>query len=345
MPHNIAITSADGQTGHLVSELLLSPDFASKLGGPLTCLSYNPEKTKDLEEAGAVVVPMPTAAADSKTKSATTAAAKKAHASLVTSLKDAKVDAIMIIPPAREAKVELTKQLVEAAKEAGVQNVLLLSAAGCDFADPKEQPILRSFIEIERMVMECKGDADVPLGHSPCILRAGLYAETLLLLAKQAQADGALRLPIGPTHKCAPVALGDVALCAATVLTGEGKMGFHDDHRGQLITLTGPIMTAGDELVEAMKEAIGVELKFEDIKPEEAKKMLTKNSDVDPSEIEYLLEIFALARKGFLNYVSTTAFIALAGQKPQELTEFFKTYSDEFTRKRRKTGKTGSKEE
>ncbi|KAJ3145127.1 hypothetical protein HDU89_007544 [Geranomyces variabilis] len=95
MPHNIAITSADGQTGHLVSELLLSPDFASKLGGPLTCLSYNPEKTKDLEEAGAVVVPMPSAAADSKTKSATNAAAKKAHASLVTSLKDAKVDTIM----------------------------------------------------------------------------------------------------------------------------------------------------------------------------------------------------------------------------------------------------------
>ncbi|KAJ3161781.1 hypothetical protein HDU86_006552 [Geranomyces michiganensis] len=349
MPHNIAITSADGQTGHLVAELLLSDTFASKLGGPLTCLTYDPSKVKDLEELGAVIVPMPSSSTSESgkkpTKSASAAATKKAHESLVASLEDSKVDTIMVIPPARDGKVELTKQLVEAAKEAGVQNVLLLSAAGCDFADPKEQPILRSFIEIERMVMECKGDADVPLGHSPCILRAGMYAETLLLLAKQAQAEGALRLPIGPTHKCAPVALGDVALVAATVLTGEGDKGFHDDHRGQLITLTGPIMTAGNELVEAMEESIGVKLKFQDVKPEEAKKMLTNTSDVDPSEIEYLMEIFALARKGFLNYISTTAFIALTGQKPQELTEFFKTYSDEFSNKRRKTGKTDTKEE
>lgn len=37
---------------------------------------------------------------------------------------------------------------------------------------------------------------------------AGFYAENLLLYSEQAKADGVLPLPIGESHKFAPVALG-----------------------------------------------------------------------------------------------------------------------------------------
>lgn len=40
------------------------------------------------------------------------------------------------------------------------------------------------------------------------ISSAGFYAENLLLYSQQAQAEGLLPLPIGETHKFAPVALG-----------------------------------------------------------------------------------------------------------------------------------------
>jgi len=64
-----------------------------------------------------------------------------------------------------------------------------------------------------------------------------------LLYAPQAQHDGKLPLPIGNTHKFAPIALGDVAKVVAHVVTGHGKHGFDDKHRGQLITLTGKSIT------------------------------------------------------------------------------------------------------
>lgn len=82
---------------------------------------------------------------------------------------------------------------------------------------------------------------------------------------KQAQKQGKLPLPIGDMHKFAPVALGDVAQVAAMVIMGEGPHGLDDNHRGQLITLTGPMLTAGEELATAASEALDVKMEFQNI--------------------------------------------------------------------------------
>lgn len=88
--------------------------------------------------------------------------------------------------------------------------------------------------------MQPKGDTSSgKTGHSPCVIRAGFYAENLLLYAKQAQGEGKLRLPIGEDHKFAPVALGDIAQIAAYVVTSEGPQGLADNVRGQVIVATG----------------------------------------------------------------------------------------------------------
>ncbi|KAH0528961.1 hypothetical protein TsFJ059_003771 [Trichoderma semiorbis] len=147
--------------------------------------------------------------------------------------------------------------MVKALKEIG--------SAGCDYADSKKQPRLREFIDIESAVLATKGDAGTPLGHSPCVIRAGFYAENLLLYSEQAKADGVLPLPIGESHKFAPVALGDIAHVAAHVLAGKGKHGFDDRHRGQMMIVTGPQLCAGEELAQAASQALGVQLEFENI--------------------------------------------------------------------------------
>lgn len=113
--------------------------------------------------------------------------------------------------------------------------------------------------------------------------RAGFYAENLLLYSPQVQEDGVLPLPIGETHQFAPIALGDVAQVAAHVLSGKGKNGFSDKHRGQLIVLTGsssllvtvqlvvlietsgPKLVSGPLLATEASEALGVNLEFENI--------------------------------------------------------------------------------
>lgn len=249
-------------------------------------------------------------------------------------LKDTGCDTICVIPPAHENKFDITTELVEAAQKAQVPNVLLISSVGCDYADPQKQPRLREFIDIENMVLESKGLTSTATGTSPCVIRAGFYAENLLLYAPQAQSEGTLPLPIGETHKFAPVALGDVAQVAAHVLSGKGKHGFDDKHRGQMMVVTGPMLCAGEELAAAASKALGTEMQFENISPAEAKRVLKSQSGIDVSEQQYLLEYYSLVREGKTNYVSTTAFQLITGQPPTEPDEFFQMYEAEVRPKK-----------
>lgn len=157
MSRNLVITAADGQTGHLIAELILTNDDFTKKINSLTVTSLHPEseRIKELKKKGANILEMSPGDKEE----------------IVEAFKDANIDTICLIPPASANKRELTVEMLEAAKEAGVQNVLFLSAAGCDMADEEKQPHLREFIHLESLVLECKGNAEVKTGHSPAVLR------------------------------------------------------------------------------------------------------------------------------------------------------------------------------
>jgi len=239
-------------------------------------------------------------------------------------------DTVCLIPPAHKDKYDITTELITATKKAGVPNVLFISSAGCDLAERDKQPHLRSLIDLEALFLSAKGDKNTPTGHSPCVIRAGFYAENLLNYAPQAQKEGLIPIPIGENHLFAPLALGDVAQVAAHVLTGQGKNGFDDRHRGQLMVLTGPKLCSGHELAQVASKALGIKLQFEDISEAEVKKVLKAQSDSDASELQYLLEYYSLVREGKTNYISTTAFVNVTGGHPQEPEDFFKVYAEEF---------------
>lgn len=320
MSRNVCITAVDGHTGFLIAELLLTnPDFSKKVDS-VVGLSLHPKspRAKELHGMGVNVVTHSPGRVRQMTKT----------------LKDTGCDTICVIPPAHENKFDITTELVEAAQKAQVPNVLLISSVGCDYADPQKQPRLREFIDIENMVLESKGLTSTATGTSPCVIRAGFYAENLLLYAPQAQSEGTLPLPIGETHKFAPVALGDVAQVAAHVLSGKGKHGFDDKHRGQMMVVTGPMLCAGEELAAAASKALGTEMQFENISPAEAKRVLKSQSGIDVSEQQYLLEYYSLVREGKTNYVSTTAFQLITGQPPTEPDEFFQMYEAEVRPKK-----------
>lgn len=157
MSRNIAISSTDGHTGHLIAELLLTDEGFKKKFASLTCVTLNPdhERNESLKELGAVIVPHVPGQMEQ----------------LLEAMKTAKVDTICVIPPAAENKLEVTKELIETARQADVPNSLLISSAGADLADPQKQPRLREFIEIETLFMAAKGDKETKLGQSPCVIR------------------------------------------------------------------------------------------------------------------------------------------------------------------------------
>lgn len=325
MTRNICITAADGQTGFLIAELLLKEGKFQKQITSLTALVLDPNspKANELTSLGATVVPhIPGRERDA-----------------IKLLKQLNCDTLCLIPPAHKDKLDITLELVSAAEKSGcVSNVLLISSAGADYADPTRQPRLREFIDIETAVLSTKGDPSTPLGHSPCVIRAGFYAENLLLYSEQAKSEGLLPLPIGENHKFAPVALGDIALVAAHVLAGRGPHGFDDRHRGQMMTITGPMLCAGKELAEAASEALGTTLQFESISEREAKRVIAAQSESDKSEQEYLLEYYSLVREGKTNYIATTAFHDVTGTYPTQPVDFFMMYAAELRpRKKIKT--------
>ncbi|KAL9100080.1 MAG: hypothetical protein Q9163_004504 [Psora crenata] len=350
MARKICVTAADGQTGTTIAELLLTDDtFAKKIDAVIgLSMKPNDPNCKSLAKLGAAIVPH---------KPGTVR-------EMVDVLEDTEADTICVIPPAHPDKFEITVELVEAAKKANIPNVCLISSAGCDLAEKDKQPRLREFVDIEQLVLSTKPDASTKAGHSPVVIRsadsfpcsspndqrsnqvlassAGFYAENLLLYTPQIQKHQALSLPIGDVHKFSPVALGDVALVAAHVLSGEGPNGFDDKHRGQLITLTGPTLVNGKDLVNAANTSLGLHLKFENISryrypaklfmsPSEAKRILAKQSEIDPSEQQYLLDYYSLVAEGKTNYISTLAFHAITGAHPEQPPDFFKAYAQEFS--------------
>lgn len=71
-------------------------------------------------------------------------------------------------------------------------------------------------------------------------------------------------------------------------------------------------------------------------------KILAKQSDLDESEKQYLLEYYSLVRENKTNYVSTMGFQQVCGTKLQEATEFFKVYKDSFDPKAPRSPKQGA---
>ncbi|KAK5938816.1 hypothetical protein PMZ80_009008 [Knufia obscura] len=316
MSRNIAITAVDGHTGSAIAKYILEHDQFKKKVGTITglALKVTSPQAKELGKLGVKIV----AHKPGKMRE------------MVKLMQSTGADTVCLIPPVHQDKYDITVELIEATKKAGIPNVCFISSAGCDLADPQKQPHLRQFIELESMFMSAKGDSETETGHSPVVIRAGFYAENLLLYAAQMMEEQTIPLPIGESHKFAPMAMQDLAQVAANVLTGKGKHGFSDKHRGQLMVLTGPMMCAGNELATAASQALGMELEFEDISEAEARKVLKAQSDLDPSELQYLLEYYSLVREGKTNYISTTAFHDVTGQHPTEPPEFFKQHQQQL---------------
>jgi uncharacterized protein YbjT (DUF2867 family) len=245
----IIVTAAEGQTGRLLIDLLSDESYRSKYQMLMALVFSEDAKSLLAEyEDVEVIVFDP-----------------KDTQTLVESMEQ--VDTCMLIPPARKDKAKITRTLLEAAKKAKtVTNMVFLSSAGCDYAERDKQPRLREFIDLEHLAMQPKSDpSTADTGHSTCVIRAGFYAENLLLYTKQAQAEGKLPIPIDSNHKFAPVALGDVVQVAAHALTSVGPHGLADDVRGEVLIVTGPMTTAGPELATAASQAVGVKMEFESI--------------------------------------------------------------------------------
>jgi hypothetical protein len=157
MSRNICVTTAEGNTGFLIIKLLLTDPKFRKNVDRVTALAINTQSSyvQELEKLGAVIAQHRPG---------------RVHDTAQV-LRYTEADTLMLIPPAHVNKIDITLEILEAAKRVNIGNVCLLSAAGCDMADRDAQPRLGEFIELEVALMKMKGDPSTRTGYSNCIIR------------------------------------------------------------------------------------------------------------------------------------------------------------------------------
>ncbi|EYF01059.1 Hypothetical protein CAP_8772 [Chondromyces apiculatus DSM 436] len=157
------------------------------------------------------------------------------------------VDRVYLFPVVENTEASLARM-----REAGVSRVVVLSSLSVEHSAPGQSALGDYHLAIERAV-EASG---IPWTH----LRPGAFAGNTLEWARSIRAEGVVRAPYGEAQQT-PIHEADIAAVAVAALLDEG-------HAGAKYPLSGPAAISRVAQVRAIGEAIGRDLRFEEISPE-----------------------------------------------------------------------------
>ncbi|MEU8227457.1 NAD(P)H-binding protein [Kribbella sp. NPDC048915] len=142
---------------------------------------------------------------------------------------------------------------VRCARDAGVRRVVVLSGEPAEYEAQGDPPTWH-YYRIERAIEAA--------GFEWTFLRPGQFMNNTLDWAASIKAEGVVQMPYAGAVQT-PIDLGDIAAVARVVLLSEERYG------GRKITMSGPEGLTAPEQVEQIGAAIGRELKFEELTPQQ----------------------------------------------------------------------------
>ena len=154
------------------------------------------------------------------------------------------VDALYIVTPGVENRVELAVKTAEAAKAAGVKFLLVVSGASAALPDTI---FGKQFNEIEVAVAK--------LGVPHAFFRLSFFLENYLAFKDTIQAQSSIYSPQDPSKPVLLIAVEDAGKAAATVLSGWQK------HASKTYTLVSTRHSLSDA-AKAISEVVGKEVKI-----------------------------------------------------------------------------------
>jgi uncharacterized protein YbjT (DUF2867 family) len=198
---------------------------------------------------------------------------------------------------------------IEAAKRTGIRHVVRISAIGAGQACPA-------------MLLRVHGEVDEKLsrsGLSFTILRPHFFYQNTLMYAPTINTDGAI-YGIWKDGAFGAIDLRDVAIAAATVLTGHG-------HSGRVYDLTGPEALTHDRFAQILSTALDRPVRYEDVPREAVREGLR---GVLPDWLaEGYLDMAALFATGKLSELSD-AYERVTGKKARPYEQFAKDFAGAF---------------
>lgn len=143
-------------------------------------------------------------------------------------LENEKYDSVYLVIPGHHDRTQLGRNGLEAAKEAGIPHVLLLSVLTAE----TDTIFGRQFKPLEDKVKE--------LGIGYTIVRLPLFLDNNYAHVGSIKGQGTFYVPQDPTKNHTPVAVVDVGKASADILAAPQK------HHGQVYKLVAPAFTLND---------------------------------------------------------------------------------------------------
>lgn len=215
---------------------------------------------------------------------------------------------------------------VDAAVAAGVRRFVVHSAAAAGFPagdDPDDQTLsaLRRHLAEER-----QGHRDVELlveatSAEWTHVRPGLLAANALAWAEPIRAGRVVREPYGAAgHPLVHEA--DVAeIAVAALLT--------DAHVGAAYTITGPAKVSQADQVKAIAAAVGADIGFEELTPEQAREQWWQEGCPE-EHLDWQLELLADAIDGMGVLSPTDTYERITGRPPRTFTQWAIDHAPDF---------------
>src|ERR671932_1617938 len=225
------------------------------------------------------------------------------------------VDKLFLLTPFQSNMVDLTSNLVNEAKNAGVKYIVKQSVLGAD----AEQAITpcRLHRQAEKVIEE----SGIPF----TFLRPNFFMQNFVTFYSSfIKTQGAFYVPAGDA-KASFVDVRDIAAVAVQSLSGSRSKNGESKHIGKAYDITGGEALSYGQAAEILSKEIGKKVNYVNISDEDARKGM-KDMGADEWTINSMIELFGVTRAGYLSEISP-AVEQVTGKKPITFSQFVRDYA------------------
>ena len=274
----ILITGATGKTGSATAKSL------GEKGERFRALIRNEEKKEGLESLGGEVVIGSIENTD------------------VVNQSMQGVKTVLVLLPNSESQLALEKQLVDSAKQAGVERIVKMSSIEATPDATSQIPKLH--LESEEYIKQS--------GLAWTMIKPNFYMQNLLASAGTIKDQGKIFLPMGE-GKTGMIDTTDVGTVIAKVLSEDG-------HESMNHEITGPEILSFYEVAEIFSKALGKQVDYVDV-PMDAYKETLGQFLTNQWHLDAVIDLFKGIAEGGIED-KTNTFNELTGETPKSLSQF-----------------------
>ena len=274
----ILITGATGKTGSATAKSL------GEKGETFRALIRNEEKKEGLESLGGEVV------------------IGSIENTEVVNQSMQGVKTVLVLLPNSESQLALEKQLVDSAKQAGVERIVKMSSI--EATPDATSPIPKLHLESEEYIKQS--------GLAWTMIKPNFYMQNLLASAGTIKEQGKIFLPMGD-GKTGMIDTTDVGKVLAKVLSEDG-------HESMNHEITGPEILSFYEVAEIFSQVLGKQVDYVDV-PMGAYKETLGQFLTNQWHLDAVIDLFKGIAEGGIED-KTDTFNELMGETPKSLSQF-----------------------